>query len=200
MSTETALPIVQMPTPEELTQYFAGLTWSEQTSEEVRCLVLGNINGFVSWLRDRTLPVSSLLISPTDSEVEEYLMSLNWTSMKIGDGLLVKSNLLAFAAWLQMKAAEVQPVTRSLPIAPQPYQPWEDFRVDTNLLDVPISAPPCANCEHFRPQRVFSDGQRGQRYEGVRLCHVLKMQNDFGCYRSKEPMPLTVDKEAFLKS
>ena len=85
--------------------------------------------------------------------------------------------------------------------------PWETYKADGSLLDIPeIVEPPCKNCIHWRPQRVYEaqiTPGRGQYFEGVRLCHAPAMESDFSCFRPREEKPLTVnseiDKEAFMK-
>ena len=61
------------------------------------------------------------------------------------------------------------------------WKPWEDFAVERKAL--PIYAPPCPACRHWRPIREFSDSGA---YVGVRMCHTDRdMEADFSCFRAK---------------
>jgi hypothetical protein len=63
------------------------------------------------------------------------------------------------------------------------WKPWEDYKTKNNIDLLPITAPPCAQCEHFQPQRVYT--KRGV-FDGVVICTVETMLRDFSCYREKE--------------
>jgi hypothetical protein len=85
------------------------------------------------------------------------------------------------------------------------WEPWMDHQADSSLLDIPeITEPPCKNCVHWRPQRVFKSSKqstagKGQRFEGVRMCHAEDMHEDFSCFKAKEQPEVKVDWEAFQK-
>jgi hypothetical protein len=52
------------------------------------------------------------------------------------------------------------------------WKPWEDYKTKNNIDLLPITAPPCAQCEHFQPQRVYT--KRGV-FDGVVICTVETM-------------------------
>lgn len=63
------------------------------------------------------------------------------------------------------------------------WKPWEQFKVIEPQL-LPIAAPPCPSCEHWRPQRVYENGT----YMGVRLCWTDGDQHaDFSCFKPGVP-------------
>jgi len=62
------------------------------------------------------------------------------------------------------------------------WEPWEEFKFDLELLNIPIAEPPCKNCAFFKPRFDFSvDGKQN----GVRLCQAERMYNDFSCFKEK---------------
>ncbi len=68
------------------------------------------------------------------------------------------------------------------------WAPWDDFAVDTEI-SIPIEAPPCAGCIHFRPVRRFAMVDDAPVYEGVTLCHADGMCGDFSCFQSEPEKP-----------
>lgn len=59
------------------------------------------------------------------------------------------------------------------------WKPWEDYKQEAEVL--PILAPPCHYCKHWKPVRLYS----GPHYTGVRLCHALEQTRDFSCFSPK---------------
>lgn len=63
------------------------------------------------------------------------------------------------------------------------YQPWVDFEKECEVLNIPT--PPCPNCMHYKPQRIYTNTINGCMYEGVTLCHNDQMEHDFSCFTNK---------------
>lgn len=61
------------------------------------------------------------------------------------------------------------------------FEPWNEFTAP--LPELPIAAPPCPGCRHWRPVPLFTNQGKA---DGVRLCHALDMHHDFSCYRERE--------------
>jgi hypothetical protein len=61
------------------------------------------------------------------------------------------------------------------------WQPYKDYENKQEFL--PIVEPPCRECEHFRPVRLYNGYGN---FSGVRLCHGESMFADFSCYKEKE--------------
>lgn len=65
------------------------------------------------------------------------------------------------------------------------WQPWRDYETPPNVVKVEIldiPEPPCKNCVHWRPQRLYLDTDKGVIFDGVKLCHSPDMVSDFSCY------------------
>jgi len=76
------------------------------------------------------------------------------------------------------------------------WEPWHEFKLDLELLNIPITEPPCKNCKLFKPRFDFSiDGKPN----GVRLCQAERMYNDYSCYTEESASEPTIDKEAFMR-
>jgi hypothetical protein len=60
------------------------------------------------------------------------------------------------------------------------WEPWEVYKQQLEVLQ--IFAPPCSECNFFRPMRKY----RGIYYNGVVICHSEDMEHDFSCFRNRE--------------
>lgn len=70
---------------------------------------------------------------------------------------------------------------------PTTFRPWIEFEADLATLpfELPIAAPPCADCKFWNPRRMFEvSGET--KTSGVRLCHSKQMWQDFSCFRDRE--------------
>lgn len=65
------------------------------------------------------------------------------------------------------------------------WEPWVEFDKDAPVLD--IKEPPCPHCKFWKPQPVYIWVQhQGMTFDGVRLCHVEEMWEDFSCFKPNE--------------
>ena len=64
------------------------------------------------------------------------------------------------------------------------WYPWVDLNVkapEATNNNLPILEPPCKHCEHFKPQIVFANTEKGMVAHGVQICHANEMHQDFSC-------------------